>query len=100
MFKTKGEEQEVAKCDFLQNLPILEGELEGKNYFGGDRFGFLDIAFVPFISWFDMFESVGRFKLHLEEKFPNIWAWKKRCLERESVKKTLPPPEKSVGFCN
>ncbi|XP_057857524.1 glutathione S-transferase U23 [Cryptomeria japonica] len=92
--KTKGEIQEAAKCDFLQNLAILEGELKGKKYFGGDRFGLVDIAFVPFTSWFDAVESLGRLKIDLEEKFPNIWAWKKRCLERESVKKTLLPPEK------
>ncbi|GLJ45961.1 hypothetical protein SUGI_0967900 [Cryptomeria japonica] len=93
-FRTKGEVQEAAKCEFLQNLAILEGELKGKNYFGGDRFGLVDIALTPFTSWFHAFESLGRFKIHLEEKFPNIWAWKKICLERESVKKTLPPPEK------
>ncbi|XP_057857520.1 glutathione S-transferase U20-like [Cryptomeria japonica] len=98
IFRTKGEVQEAAKNEFLQNLAILEGELKGKKYFGGDRFGLVDIVFVPIISWFDAFESLGKFTIHLEDTFSNISTWKKRCFERESVKKALPPHEKVLAI--
>ncbi|KAH9328644.1 hypothetical protein KI387_000752, partial [Taxus chinensis] len=98
IFRTKGEEQDAAKAEFLQNLLLAEGELNGKDYFGGDKFGLVDIALIPFISWFHTFESLGKFKISLEEKYPNITAWRKRCLERASVNKALPPPEKVLEF--
>eukprot|EP01018_Ginkgo_biloba_P019452 Gb_16564 [translate_table: standard] len=104
--KTKGEAQEEAKKEFIQGMVLLEGALReicgGKAYFGGERIGFVDIAFIPFVSWFHALEVLGEFKIPLEEKCPSIDAWVKRCMERESVKKIFPQPEKvmemAVGY--
>lgn len=63
-------------------------------YFGGRDFGFMDIAFIPFISWVDAYGSVGKFKIPCETQFPLLKAWTQKCMERESVKKVLPASER------
>lgn len=48
----KGEDQEEAK-ELIEIFKTLEGELGDKTYFGGDeKLGFVDVALVPFTSWF------------------------------------------------
>eukprot|EP01018_Ginkgo_biloba_P030705 Gb_36785 [translate_table: standard] len=102
ILRSKGEAQEEAKRDLMENLGIMEGALKevsgGKPYFGGETFGFIDIAFIPFPSWFLTYETVGDFKISLDEKFPRLGAWIKKCMERKSVSKILPQPEKVLSF--
>ncbi|KAH7545166.1 hypothetical protein FEM48_Zijuj01G0064900 [Ziziphus jujuba var. spinosa] len=88
--KSKGEAKEEGKNELIADLKLLEGFLGDKLYFGGNKFGFLDIAFIPFSSMFDGYESHGNFKLEVE--CPKLAAWVKRCLARESVSKVLPNP--------
>ncbi|VFQ61898.1 unnamed protein product [Cuscuta campestris] len=90
------EEQEAAKKDFLGQLKVLEGELGEKPYFGGDRFGFVDVSLIGFYSWFHVFETFGKFSI--EAECPKLIAWAKRCMERESVSKSLPNPHKVFEF--
>ncbi|ONK71791.1 uncharacterized protein A4U43_C04F12420 [Asparagus officinalis] len=96
IWKTKGEEQEAAKKDFIQVIKHLEGALGDKDYFGGDTFGFTDIIIIPLTSWFCAFELYGNFKL--EDECPKFSAWMKRCGERETVAKVLPEPAKVCEF--
>ncbi|KAK7363389.1 hypothetical protein VNO77_05530 [Canavalia gladiata] len=81
----KVNEHEKEKKELIENLKQLEEFLGQKPYFGGDTFGFLDIAIIPFYKWFSTYEKVGKFKLD----YPKINAWAKRCLERESVSKSV-----------
>ncbi|MED6193934.1 hypothetical protein PIB30_023772 [Stylosanthes scabra] len=94
-FATK-EEKETAEKEFLDAFKLLEEQLGDKDYFGGDKFGFVDIAFVPFSSFFKNYEIVGSFKM--EEEFPKICAWAKRCKQKESVSKSLPDSQKVSEF--
>ncbi|KAK3426862.1 hypothetical protein EUGRSUZ_F03196 [Eucalyptus grandis] len=96
IWSTKGEEQEAAKKEFVESLKLLEGELGDKPFFGGQAFGFVDVALVPFYSWFYAYETCGGFSI--EAECPKLVAWAKRCLLRESVSKSLPDPEKVHGF--
>uniref|UniRef100_A0A5B6YLI0 glutathione transferase n=1 Tax=Davidia involucrata TaxID=16924 RepID=A0A5B6YLI0_DAVIN len=96
IWKSKGEEVEVAKRDFIEILKQLEGALGEKDYFGGDSFGFVDIIAVPLTSWFHACEKFGGFEF--EDHCPKFSAWMKRCMERESVSKILPDPEKVYEF--
>ncbi|KAH9319958.1 hypothetical protein KI387_021727, partial [Taxus chinensis] len=98
ILKCTGEEHETGKQQLIENLVLLEETLKGKDYFGGDTFGSVDIVFAPQISWFPIFEIVGQFKIPTEERFPRIAAWMKKCKERESVKKILPEHEKLLEF--
>ncbi|RVW57825.1 putative glutathione S-transferase parC [Vitis vinifera] len=63
---TKGEEQETAKKEFIECLKLLEGELGEKPYFGGENFGFVDVALVTFSSRFYAYESIGNFSIEAE----------------------------------
>lgn len=78
--------QEVTK-EFVEILKILEKELGDKPYLGGQNFGFVDLALIPYYSWFHSYETLGNFSLEVE--CPKIIAWAKRCLQRESVSKSL-----------
>lgn len=97
IWSTKGEEQERAKKGFLDMLKVLEGELGDKLYFGGETFGYVDICLVPFYCWFYTYETFGNFSV--ESECPKLIAWFKRCLQKESVSKTLPDHKKMYDFC-
>ncbi|KAK3015280.1 hypothetical protein RJ639_005700 [Escallonia herrerae] len=96
VFTTKGEEQEAAKQEFLGHLKMLEGVLGAKPYFGGDEFGFLDIALITFYSWFYTYETFGKFSI--EAECPKLIAWAKRCMEKGTVSKSLADPHKVYDF--
>ncbi|XP_027329246.1 glutathione S-transferase 3-like [Abrus precatorius] len=81
----KVDEHEKEKKELIENLKQLEEVLGDKPYFGGDTFGFLDVAFIPFYKWFSTYEKVGKLKLDS----PKLIAWGIRCLQRESVSKFL-----------
>ncbi|KAL7249791.1 hypothetical protein ACSBR1_011883 [Camellia fascicularis] len=96
-WSTKGEEQEAAKKEFIDTLKVLEERALGdKPYFGGDKFGFVDAVLIPFYSWFYAYEACGNFSI--EAECPKLISWAKRCMERESVAKTLPDPHRVHGF--
>ncbi|CAN6286601.1 unnamed protein product [Urochloa humidicola] len=96
LWKLKGEAQAQARKEMVEILKTLEGALGDGEFFGGEAFGFLDVVFVPFTSWFLSYERYGEFSV--EKECPKLAAWAKRCGERESVAKTLSPPEKVYEF--
>ncbi|KAL8161376.1 hypothetical protein V2J09_012865 [Rumex salicifolius] len=97
LYTAKGEEQEKAKEEFIDALKVLEEHALGdKPFFGGDEFGFADVALIPFYSWFYTYEVEANFKV--EDTCPMIIAWAKRCMERDSVASSLPDPHKIHGF--
>ncbi|KAL4324114.1 hypothetical protein GQ457_11G014020 [Hibiscus cannabinus] len=96
LWRTKGEEQEAAKKELIECLKLLEGQLGDNPYFGGKDFGFLDVALVPFYCWFYTYEKFGRFSI--EAECPKLIAWAKRCMQKESVAKSLADQEKIYDF--
>ncbi|RZC45947.1 hypothetical protein C5167_038890 [Papaver somniferum] len=96
VYMNKGDDQERAKVELIECLKVLESELGDKPYFGGEKFGFVDIVFVPNYSWFHTYETFGKFSV--EEECPQLMAWVKRCMEKESVSRTLPDPQKVYDF--
>ncbi|KAG9442484.1 hypothetical protein H6P81_018338 [Aristolochia fimbriata] len=96
IWKNKGEAQAAAVKEFMDIVKTLEGALGEKDYFGGDSFGFLDIAIVPLTSWFNAYEQCGGFKV--EDECPKLSAWMKRCMDRDSVAKFCPDPAKVYEF--
>nr|XP_043621999.1 probable glutathione S-transferase parC [Erigeron canadensis] len=89
---SKGEEQEVAKKEFIDLLRVLEGQLGEKQYLIGESFGYADIALIPFSFWFYTLEKMAN--MSIENECPKLVAWIKRCMERESVSKSIPDPLK------
>lgn len=96
IWRKKGEEREAAKKGFIESLKKLEEELGDRAYFGGESFGFVDIALVPFYTWFYAYETFGNFSV--EAVCPKLIAWVKRCMERESVSKTFPDSRSIYEF--
>ncbi|CAM8946940.1 unnamed protein product [Rhodiola kirilowii] len=95
IWTTKGEEQEISKKDFIESVKVLEAELGDKKFFGGENIGFVDICLIGFYTWFHTFEKFGNFSI--EAECPAMIAWAKRCMEVESVSKSLPDQEKVYG---
>jgi len=96
LWTLNGEAQEEAKKEFIEILKVLEGELGDKKYFGGDEFGFVDIALVTFTAWFYSYETCANFSV--EKEAPKLVAWGKRCMKKESVAKSLHDPKKVYEF--
>nr|GEW28254.1 glutathione S-transferase [Tanacetum cinerariifolium] len=90
IWRTKGDELEIAKKEFIDWLKVLEEQLGDKPYLIGDSFGYADIAFIPFSSWFYALETIGN--MSIEKECPKVVAWVKRCMQRESVSKSAPDP--------
>ncbi|KAG7587484.1 Glutathione S-transferase N-terminal [Arabidopsis thaliana x Arabidopsis arenosa] len=92
LWSETGEKQEAAKMEFIEVLKTLDSELGDKSFFGGNKFGLVDIAFIGFYSWFRTYEEVAN--LTIVAKFPKLISWAQRCLKRESVAKALPDSDK------
>ncbi|KAI9116300.1 hypothetical protein K1719_012467 [Acacia pycnantha] len=96
IWAAKFEEHEQAKKELIENLKQLEELLGDKPYFGGDTFGFVDVALIPFYKWFYAYETIGKFKV--EAECPKIIEWAKRCMKRESVVKSLADEKQVFQF--
>ncbi|KAK9032370.1 hypothetical protein V6N11_056641 [Hibiscus sabdariffa] len=90
------EDQAEAKEKLIQCLKTLETELGDKLYFGGDGIGFVDVALLPFTTWFQTYETSGNFSI--QESCPKLVAWVERCREKPSVSEALPHPQKIYDF--
>ncbi|XP_016486882.1 putative glutathione S-transferase [Nicotiana tabacum] len=96
IWTTKKEDQEAVNKEFIECLKLLEGELGDKPYFGGGSFGFVDMTLIPYYCWFPTYEKFGNFSI--EAECPKIVAWAKRCMQKESVSKSLVDPDKVYDF--
>ncbi|GAV90184.1 GST_C domain-containing protein/GST_N domain-containing protein [Cephalotus follicularis] len=96
VWTTKGEEMEAGKKEFIEVHKVLEDELGDKPYFGGETFGYVDLVLITFYSWFCTYETIGNFSM--EAECPKLIAWAKRCMQKESVAKSLPDQKKIYGF--
>ena len=96
MWGATGEVQEAAKKELIECFKTLEGELGEKSYFGGDTLGIVDVALIPFYSWFYAMETCGNFSIVAE--CPKLVAWAKRCMNKDSVSKSLPDQYKVYDF--
>ncbi|KDP37218.1 hypothetical protein JCGZ_06274 [Jatropha curcas] len=91
LWASKGEVKEASKKELVQCFKILEGELADKPYFGGESFGYIDLALIPFSNFFYSFETLG--KLSMEVECPKLLEWSKRCLQKETVSKSIADPK-------
>ncbi|XAR56371.1 Glutathione transferase [Bertholletia excelsa] len=95
MLASTGEAQEAAKKELISCFKLLEGELGEKPYFGGESFGLVDLALIPSYCWSLCFEECG---MNMAGEFPKIFAWAERCMDRESVAKSVPDRHRVYAF--
>lgn len=96
LFIFQGKDQEAAKAATLENLSIVEEQLKGKKFFGGDTIGFLDLAFGWLAKYITLLEEASGLKLFDEEKFPLISAWKENFSQVPVIKESWPDNEKLI----
>ncbi|KAJ3680993.1 hypothetical protein LUZ60_015482 [Juncus effusus] len=90
-FTTKGKDQEEAYESFTDYLAILERELEGKEFFGGENIGFVDILLGCMSYVVPIYEEITDFEIITKEKFPLLHAWMQAFLSSDIVRDNLPP---------
>jgi glutathione S-transferase len=97
--KAPTEEEKAEKiANTLAALELLEGAFEkisgGKDYFGGDSIGFVDVTLGSQLAWIKAVERISGAKLLDETKVPLLVQWVNRFLELAFVKSVLPTVEK------
>nr|XP_012569003.1 probable glutathione S-transferase [Cicer arietinum] len=78
-------------------LKILENELKDK-FFGGEEFGFVDIAAVFIAFWIPLVQDITGLQLFTAEKYPKLHNWSQEFLNHPVVKENLPPREPLFAF--
>lgn len=79
-------------------LSILETELKGKKFFGGDAIGLLDIAASYVAHWVGVFQEVAEVDLFNKDEHPVLWRWSQEFVNSDVAKKCLPQRASLVAF--
>ncbi|KAG2702221.1 hypothetical protein I3843_06G074200 [Carya illinoinensis] len=98
----QGEEKTALVEQVTEGLVLLEEAFQksskGKAFFGGDRIGFLDIAFGSMLGWLRAIEKMGGVKLLDEAKTPGLVQWAESLCGDGAVEGIIPDTEKLVEF--
>ncbi|XP_073142755.1 probable glutathione S-transferase [Henckelia pumila] len=89
-----GKEQVKAKEEAEESLKLLDNELKGKKFFGGDSIGLVDIAANLIAYWPVIIAEIVGVELITNDKFPNLCAWMDEYLNSNVVKEHLPDRDK------
>ncbi|KAI4328351.1 hypothetical protein L6164_020710 [Bauhinia variegata] len=98
--------EEEARKPYLEQMDEVVLRMEdafgklskGKPFFGGDRIGFLDIAFGCFLGWLSVIENVYGRKVLVEAIAPALVKWAERFAADPAVKGLIPETDKLVEF--
>nr|BAJ97278.1 predicted protein [Hordeum vulgare subsp. vulgare]BAK02791.1 predicted protein [Hordeum vulgare subsp. vulgare] len=92
----KEEEEDFLK-EAKENLLLLERQLKGKKFFGGDSIGLVDIAASGLARWLETFEEISGVNLLTDEGFPALCRWAKEYADEERAKECLPSKDELVA---
>ncbi|KAF8781211.1 hypothetical protein HU200_000677 [Digitaria exilis] len=81
-----------------ENLTLLEAQLKGRSFFGGDTIGFLDIAACALAHWLGVTEEGTGVTLVNKEELPAFCRWADGYVNDETVKESLPVREELVAY--
>jgi glutathione S-transferase len=98
ILKAATEETKAEKiADTIAALELLEEAFKkcfaGKDFFGGDSIGFVDVTFGSQLAWIKTVEKISGAKLFDKTKVPLLVEWEKRFLAADFVKSALPSVE-------
>ncbi|GAB4833885.1 hypothetical protein Ancab_032133 [Ancistrocladus abbreviatus] len=90
-------EREKAKEEASEGLQILESELKGKKFFGGETYGMLDIAAIG-VAWTTpaLQEAAGKYLLS-RESFPLISKWSEELTSCKVFQENLPSKDTLIS---
>ncbi|CAN1321215.1 Glutathione S-transferase U17 [Linum perenne] len=96
------EAKTAAVNQLIEGLALIEDAYKniskGKDFFGGDKIGFLDIAFGSILGWTRALQVMLGVKLLDEEKTPGLLKWSEKFAADAAVKDVLPETEKVIEF--
>ncbi|CAL4959452.1 unnamed protein product [Urochloa decumbens] len=94
----EGEAREKFEKEGLEQLSILEEQLEGKKFFGGDRPGYLDVAASALGPWSSVIQEVMGVTVVREDEHPAIVQWAKDYCSHEDLKPCIPDRDKLLAY--
>lgn len=77
---------------------MLEGELKGKKFFGGDTIGLIDITLGWISLWLGVIEEVSDVQIFGSENFACLAKWDINFLDFPFVEETMPPRDRLAEF--
>lgn len=89
-------EQEEAVTTAVENLKLVEDQLQGKKFFGGDTIGYLDIAFGWMANLISILEELADLTLLDAEIFPLLSAWVNNFSDDPTINESWPPRARMV----
>ncbi|CAL1409760.1 unnamed protein product [Linum trigynum] len=95
-FTKKGREQEEGLASIAEKLKLLEAELEGKKFFGGEEIGIPDFALGWLVNLVPVFEEILGLKIVDEERHPSLSEWSRRISDIRVIEESWPPRDKLV----
>ncbi|CAK7327260.1 unnamed protein product [Dovyalis caffra] len=93
-----GEEKEKAIKLTVEAIEKIEEELKGKQFFGGESIGYLDIAIGWMSYWLPVWEEVGSMKIVDPLQFPATNSWMNKFLKHPMIKENLPPRDEMIIY--
>ncbi|KAK4857175.1 hypothetical protein QYF36_025328 [Acer negundo] len=97
-YTCEGKEREVVMEQVCELMKILEKELDGKDFFGGDSIGFVDIVGNVVVLWFQLTPEVVGVEGWNPKRFPGLLKWVGKLQEIDVVNESMPPIEKYVAY--
>lgn len=100
LWKACANPNEELMAEALSHLSMLENELKGKTFFGGEAIDLVDISACFIAHWLAVVqEARGMEKLLItKESFPRLAKWSEDFCNVDGVKEHLPDKEKMVAI--
>ncbi|KAL6175645.1 hypothetical protein ACLB2K_052284 [Fragaria x ananassa] len=96
--RTKGHEQEKAIESTQESLKLLNKLIEGKNFFGGETIGFLDLVVGSLPNWIKFIEEFVGIKLFDTNDLSFLHEWEQRFTEIPMIKESVPMKEDLLNY--
>ena len=94
---TDGETQARFARETKESLAVLDAQLEGRRFFGGEALGFVDLAACTLAHWLDVLEEVAGVRLAGDGEYPALRRWAKEYTTDEAIKQCLPDRDRLLA---